>query len=651
LSATDTDRKIVSVPATAKVLPLPSESAAMTAMTSAILGPPRHGVTAFACGWHAQMEQDDYDGEEKLAGDLRSLEFCAECGLDGVSDSHPWGGESQKMAALREGDRYEIGERVERFLQHARKLGLKIIQWPTMNNTHPWRPHGVPFRKDRPEWLRGVGSVKCALVYVPFTCERGGPATFGFGMDWWYEAWLDGTLISETLQSGNATFPIGVDNHTVTVEVTPGKHLLVLRCIRGTASATLAVGGPRDVARAQARAGNVADAALPDMPEPAVVLPSECVVFAPFEKGAGIPSGGELRTVPAALELGGRRVEGRPALFDADRRLDLAPFVGAAPSRAEVFRSTEANCIACAPFYDWLEKLILDDTLGTGLYEGWAMDGDFWGTGAFFHTTLPVTCMAENHEHLPGDSNYASQRRLDRLIAEVRRRHPGMYIAMCRPPQDLGVWANRHVDAVFTLIESGTGGSNIAAGDEVRTASRIRVHHHFFPHWMDWSLLFPSYAGAPYPPWPEGHLDYLMLSALSCSPNLLLYLPTKTGIPAKDKAEIRHWLDWGRENIAYLRVRKDLFDWPGKGKVDGSAHLVGDRGLIFLFNPNEKSMTGEFALTEESIGLSGAGEFSITQEHPAPGRAETSRAGDTVRWEVPAGTALVLRVSRVGGRP
>jgi hypothetical protein len=185
----------------------------------------------------------------------------------------------------------------------------------------------------------------------------------------------------------------------------------------------------------------------------------------------------------------------------------------------------------------------------------------------------------------------------------------------------------------------------------VRTASRIRVHHHFFPHWMDWSLLFPSYAGAPYPPWPEGHLDYLMLSALSCSPNLLLYLPTKTGIPAKDKAEIRHWLDWGRENIAYLRVRKDLFDWPGKGKVDGSAHLVGDRGLVFLFNPNEKPMAGEFALTEESIGLSGTGEFSIAQEHPAPGRTRTARAGDTVRWEVPAGTALVLRVSRVGGRP
>jgi len=469
-------KKTAAVPATAKVSPLPSESAAMTSMTAAILGPPRHGLMAFACGWHSQMEQDSYDTEAKIAGDLQSLESLAACGLDGVSDCHPWGGESHKMADLREGDRYEIGERSRRFLERARELKLKVVQWPTMNNTHPWRTHGGPFRKDRPEWLRGV--------------------------------------------EGEA--------------------------------------------------------------------------------------------------LGG--------------------------ANADNFRRHEANCIACEPFYDWLAKTILDDALGTGLYDAWCMDGDFWGTGAYFHSTLPVTCLAENHEHLPSDSNYACQRRLDHLIAEVRRRHPDIYIAMCRPPMDLGVWANRHVDACFTLIESGTGGSNIAAGDEVRTASRIRVHHHFFPHWMDWSLLFPSYAGEPYPQWPEGHIDYLMLSAMSCSPNLLLYLPTKTGIPDADRAEIRKWLDWGRANVEYLLVRHDLFDWPGKGKVDGSAHLLGDRGLIFLFNPARVEQVAEFALTPESTGFTGTAPVEIRQEYPSGNRRGTFRPGETLRWTVPPETAMTLRV-------
>jgi len=471
-------REPAAVPATAKVLPLPSESGAMTAMTSAILGPPRHGLMAFACGWHSQMEQDAYDTEAKIAGDLRSLKFFAECGLDGVSDCHPWGGESHKLATLREGERYELGARPRRFLERARELGLKVVQWPTMNNTHPWRTHGGPFRKDRPEWLRGV-------------------------------------------------------------------------------------------------------------------------------EGA---------------DLGG--------------------------ANADNFRQRKANCLACEPFYDWLEKVILDDALGTGLYEAWCMDGDFWGTGAYFHSTLPVTCLANNHEHLPGDSNYACQRRLDRLIAEVRRRHPGIYIAMCRPPMDLGVWANRHVDACFTLIESGTGGSNIAAGDEVRTASRIRVHHHFFPHWLDWSLLFPSYGDPKHcPEWPRGHIDYLMLSALSCSPNLLLYLPTKTGIPDEDKVEIHKWLDWGRANVEHLLVRHDLFDWPGKGKVDGSAHLLGNRGLIFLFNPGPFEQTAEFALTPESTGFTGMVPVTMTQEYPAGERRETCQPRATVRWPVPPQTAMVLSVA------
>jgi hypothetical protein len=464
------------MPAAPGVLPLPSESTAMAAMASATLGPPRHGVMALACGWHSQMEQGEYDTDAKLEGDLRSLEFLAACGLDGTSDCHPWGGESQKMAALREGERYAPGPRSRRFLERARELGLAVVQWPTMNNTHPWKDYGAPFRLDRPEWLRG-------------------------------------------------------------------------------------------------------------------------------------------------LEGKGHR---RP--------------------NAEDHRNREANCFACEPFYDWLERIILDDALGTGLYRCWCMDGDFWGTGAYFHTILPVTCLAGNHEHLAGDANYACQRRLDRLNAEVRRRFPGIYIGMCRPPMDLGVWSLRNVDACFTLIESGTGGSNLAAGDEVRTASRIRVHHQFIPHWLDWPLLFPSYAGAPYPKWPEGHIDYLMLSALSCSPNLLLYLPTKTGIPDADKAEIRRWLDWGRRNAEYLLVRHDLFDWPGKGVVDGSAHWVGDRGLIFLFNPQPREQTAEFALTAESTGFAGAGPVVLRQGYPARDGGQSGKPGDVVRWPVPAESAVVLRV-------
>lgn len=461
------------------IMPLPSEYQSMAAMVTTVFGPPRHGLKTYVCGYHAQMELDGYDSEEELQADMKALAFFKDCGVDGISESAPWGGQTRQMNALREGDRFEIGDRNRRLLERAKELGLEVLQWPTMNNTHPWNKLGGPFRLDKPEWLRGV--------------------------------------------------------------------------------------------------------------------------------------------------------VGKPSLL---------PHVGN-------FRQQFANCMACGEFYQWLEQLIMD-TLATGYYKSWCMDGDFWGTGAYFHTTIPVTCQADWHDHLAGDSNYACQKWLEQLYAEVRRQHPDMFILACRPTMDLGVWAMRNVDSCFTLIETGTGASNIAGGNEIRIASRIRLQHQFIPPWLDMALLFPSYAD-PYkktfPKWPAENLDYILLSALSSTPNLLLYLPGRDGIPEASKQEIKRWLDWGRKNEKYLLVRHDLPDWPEKGKVDGSAHIIDGQGLIFLFNPSDTTLTGQFALTEESIGLKQQGTFKIAQEYPANNASKTASYGQKVQWEVPAQSAVVLVIT------
>jgi hypothetical protein len=466
-------------PTADEVLPLRSESEAMVAMTSAVLGPPRHGLVPMACGWHSEMQQFAYTSEEDVEENCRSLDFLSACGVDWVSDSHPWGGETQKMNALVDDGKYEIGAPVRRFLEHASQVGVKVVMWPTMNNTHPWSPEGRPFRADRPEWL-----------------------------------------------------------------MVPGD------------------------------------------------------------------------------------------------RSDKPDFV----------RSARANCLANRPFFEWLTRLNLDG-LATGYYASWAMDGSFFGDGGWYTSIVPVDCASNAHDHLPGDANYACERALNELIATVRRQYPKTFIFMCRPPMDLGVWSLCNVDACFTLLETGTGGSNLAAGDGIRQWSRVRVHRDFFPHYLDQPLLFPSRADrAAAPNWPTGHLDYILLSALSCSPNQLLYLPTKTGIPDGDKAEIRRWLEWGRRNIAYLQVRRDLPHWPGEGRVDGSAHVVGDRGLIFLFNPSQRPLKGEFALTGQSIGLQRGGRFAVTQEYPASTRTFTGLHGDSVTWDVPPESAVVLQLKPAEAR-
>jgi hypothetical protein len=80
--------------------------------------------------------------------------------------------------------------------------------------------------------------------------------------------------------------------------------------------------------------------------------------------------------------------------------------------------------------------------------------------------------------------------------------------------------------------------------------------------------------------------------------------------------------------------------------VDGSAHVVGDGGLIFLFNSGKDSRRGEFALNEESIGLEAEGKFLVRQEYPESTENIEAHSGTTVQWEVPGESVVLLRIER-----
>lgn len=473
-------------------LPLGSESEAMLAMTSSVLGPPRHRLMALACGWWCEMQHQTYETDAQVEADMRSLDFLAECGLDGLTDSHPWSGETAKMNALKQGDRYAPGPLVRKLLGYAREKRLKVIFWPTMNNTHPWwKGMGKPFRSDRPDWIMFPGG--------------------------------------ETVK-------------------------------------------------------------------------------------AKIPTGREFK------------------------------------------EHVEGNCIANEPFWQWLMG-IQRDGMQSGYFEDWVMDGDFFGGGG---VVVPANCPSGKHDHLPGDSNYACERALNRMLAWVRRNYPKSFIGpMCRPAQDLGVWSNRNADSIFTLDEFAeveplpglrNPPINVMYGDKIRKWSRVRVHHDFTPHYLDHPQVFVAPKSMAIElkmkqyDWPSEKIDYVMLSALSSAPNLLFYLPTKAGIPTKDKAEIRKWLDWGRRNARYLLVRKDLPQWPAAGKVDGSAHIVQDRGLVFLFNPNPKAMEARFHLDAEDIGLLSGSAFEVAQAYPENGKKIRASLGNEIVWNVPSETSLVLKI-------
>jgi hypothetical protein len=79
--------------------------------------------------------------------------------------------------------------------------------------------------------------------------------------------------------------------------------------------------------------------------------------------------------------------------------------------------------------------------------------------------------------------------------------------------------------------------------------------------------------------------------------------------------------------------------------VDGSAHLLGDHGLIVLFNSDGAEHTAEFALSRESTGFVGSKPVEVTQEYPAGDRRESCKPGAPIGWSVPAESAVVLRLN------
>lgn len=130
-------------------------------------------------------------------------------------------------------------------------------------------------------------------------------------------------------------------------------------------------------------------------------------------------------------------------------------------------------------------------------------------------------------------------------------------------------------------------------------------------------------------------------------------------IPARDMEEFRHfpeqerrwfraWLEWTERNREFLRHTRTILGQPALGKVDGTSAIVGDRGYVFLFNPNGRRLNAEFTL-DSAIGLRGR-RYLLRELHPQEGRligkpgAGVWSHGDRVEIALDGGSALVLEV-------
>jgi hypothetical protein len=119
---------------------------------------------------------------------------------------------------------------------------------------------------------------------------------------------------------------------------------------------------------------------------------------------------------------------------------------------------------------------------------------------------------------------------------------------------------------------------------------------------------------------------------------------------AADKAWIRGWLDWTRQNKEFVRHTRSILQPPAVGHVDGTSMIVGNRGYLFLFNPNYRSLPAMLHL-DDTIGLTHGDTFLLRELYPNKGHilgspgAGVWKRGDTVQLTLDGTSATVFEIT------
>ena len=152
---------------------------------------------------------------------------------------------------------------------------------------------------------------------------------------------------------------------------------------------------------------------------------------------------------------------------------------------------------------------------------------------------------------------------------------------------------------------------------------------------------------------------YSVLSSIAVGGwnNVINMIPARdwaehTAFSPADRAWWRKWIEWTSNNKEYLRHTRTILGQPALGKIDGTSAIIGDRGFLFLFNPDARRLTTTVRL-DATIGFSGNGTYDLRELHPQTGRriGKPGRAswtpGDEVTITLDGGSALALEIAPV----
>ena len=301
------------------------------------------------------------------------------------------------------------------------------------------------------------------------------------------------------------------------------------------------------------------------------------------------------------------------------------------------------NCWANRQYANWrlevTDQAIRDYKLYMVAYDG-IVPADWSWLG---WPVIQTECFATNHGHPPGDVSYLIFRNIVWFLEELQKRHPKAALRVASGLTTAYPWVLKDLIEYHPNLYDGETGATYWTSYNFR----------FLPMYKS-GVLLSATSRAPF--------QWLLLRSISVSDHFMLW-PDAVGIALENRDFWTKWLTWADQNIQYLRVGRTLFREPWgdtivaslppalegrlpapSASLHGSAHCVGDRGFLFLFNPSSQARVGIIPLNHW-VGLNEGEQFAVRLLHPkeTPAYGPYHR-GEELRIEVPAQGALVLQV-------
>jgi len=215
-------------------------------------------------------------------------------------------------------------------------------------------------------------------------------------------------------------------------------------------------------------------------------------------------------------------------------------------------------------------------------------------------------------------------------------------------------WSNPNLYLTDPFINTPWQGLNMTRLlDDARREQMVSLHHtHFLPYrfFTNCQYFFSQNSVVP----DIRNFEYGALSTLAVTPNLTLaeIRPWLDRLSSFNQERViqfyRRWTDFVHQHYEFWKKTYQAGENPGVGAVEIYGHAIGNRGFVFVINPQYWDRTIEIPL-DDTLGFPGTGQCEISELYPVERLRLTPQGpiaafGTRVPITVPAQEVVVLEV-------